>query len=104
MTDLLIHIGTHKTATTSFQVYLRDRVLDLEEHGIAYLPQELSCLMVTIAVRDRLPIPGAVDWDLDELKKVRRKLEEDIAEFCRVHPEQTVVISNDIGIPKLNFG
>lgn len=95
MSDLLIHIGTHKTATTSFQVYLRDRILDLEQHGIAYLPQELSNLMAIIAVRNRLPIPGTTNWTPDQTKKIRRKLEQDVADFCRIHPEQTIVLSNE---------
>ena len=95
MSDLLINIGTHKTATTSFQMYLKDRVLDMEEHDIACLPQELSSLIAIIAVRNSLPIPGAVDWNLDQTKKIRQKLEQDIADFCSLHPGQSIIISNE---------
>lgn len=46
--EVHIHVGKHKTGTTSFQTLLKDHAEILSLHGISFLPMHLSALMVAV--------------------------------------------------------
>lgn len=54
---VIIHIGKHKTGTTSFQAYMSDQREKLEEHGVLFVPMDISNFISASIIRDQLPIP-----------------------------------------------
>lgn len=54
---VILHIGKHKTGTTSFQAYMSDQKKELQKHGVLFVPVKISNFIAASIIRDQLPIP-----------------------------------------------
>jgi hypothetical protein len=96
---VILHVGTHKTGTTSIQTYLRDNARRFEKYGVGFYPgllhreNHLELPMVTqrrgrtSASRSRYP-----NLDLDELTDRTRK---QIAKFLSDRSLHTFIFSSE---------
>ncbi|WP_135502441.1 hypothetical protein [Roseovarius aestuariivivens] len=53
----LLHIGKHKTGTTSFQKYLTENSAQFAGDGLLFVPMTLANLIAASLIRNRMPIP-----------------------------------------------
>lgn len=90
---LLIHIGTHKTGSTSFQSYLKGHAEELKENGFSVVPYQDAKIAACLSVRDGLPIPGRHLFERDGRKSTEKKLRSRISEFYDDNNANTIVIS-----------
>ncbi len=93
--DVHIHIGKHKTGTTSFQSLLKDHAEALRLHGIGFLPMHLSALMVAVCIRQGLDIPPIKRLHSERIEFSRDCLIQKLRDFVANRSHQKVVISNE---------
>ena len=94
MKKVLLHIGKHKTGSTSFQYFLRKSRKVLEGSGFCVLPLRFGNRIAAVAVRDGLPIPPR-----DSLKKSDvipvDGIAGEIAQFLKDKEFETLVVSSE---------
>lgn len=61
MKKIILHIGKHKTGSTSFQLFLRKSKKELETQGIFPVPHGLGGRLAAVSIRDQMPIPPLLD-------------------------------------------
>ena len=85
MTDLIIHCGAHKTATTSIQNILRSIRKSLTEHKIYYiLPSEINSIGIIDALRLK-----AIEVDQ------KNRLEQFFKNIIQQHKPDKILISHE---------
>lgn len=91
---LLIHIGTHKTGSSSFQAYLADHSTELKQSGFSVLPDKYAHTAACLSVRDELPIPGA-DHLIDKESRIKteKNLRDCISKFYIENQTNALILS-----------
>lgn len=89
--NIYIHIGKHKTGSSSFQMLLEQHSDQLEQQGIAVLPWRLSNLIAAVAVRDNLPIPPRIGSQLPSIEQLRQT----INQYLQDKPHHTHIVSSE---------
>jgi hypothetical protein len=86
---IVIHIGTHKTGTTSIQAFLAKNRTRLKECGILY---------PYAGTRDRLPGPHNIAWELSGDARFDPRMgtvSDLLSEVCRSEERTTILSSED---------
>lgn len=93
MVKIILHIGKHKTGSTSFQLLLRKSHAPLEEIGFHPLPHRVGNRLASFAIRDHLPIPPLLDRK--GVKPSKESLIEDIRALTEDKNFHTYIISSE---------
>lgn len=98
--DILLHLGAHRTASTSFQYYLRRNAARLEANGTAvWGPQVTRKGLLTGA----LPVPGLMSA-AEQFKRARGRVSLALAKAEGTGARRVVIADeNLIGAPRRNL-
>ncbi len=94
MKKIILHIGKHKTGSTSFQLFLRKTRSALRANGIYPVPHSIGNQLAAVSIRNQLPIPPLLDMQhtgmltLDEVA-------ENVRSFIEGKSIETLLITSE---------
>jgi hypothetical protein len=95
MRTVKLHIGKHKTGTTSFQNYLKDVYGAGGVPDICLVPRKLAIAIVIVCMRDEVPIPPQQTAERKKRSLSFDSVKKEFEAFKRAAAGNTFVISTE---------
>lgn len=94
MKKIILHIGKHKTGTTSFQLFLRKSRRALERQGFYPMPHGLGGRLAAVSIRDKMPIPPLLDMQANGIR-TPEEVTADVNAFLKDKAIDTLLITSE---------